>query len=81
MKSDRDKNLIEDFDLLKQSISEPFIKTYKLQQGESRNAAVLFLDIQKFTNLSERLDSEEVKNIVYSTFSVFRKIINKYNGW
>ena len=49
--------------------------------GETRRvAAVLFADLKGFTSLSERLDPEEVRDILDRVFSRASEIIEKHGG-
>ena len=53
-------NLFDDFELDEIIEKE---KTTLLSEGERRNVAILFADIQGFTELSESLDHEIIKNM------------------
>ena len=55
--------------------------TEKLKEGERRIVSVLFVDISGFTNLSESMDHEEVKDIVDKLFKVFTSSIEKHGGY
>lgn len=52
----------------------------KLKKGERRNVSVLFLDIKGFTAISEKLDPEEVTQIIDNVFKVFTGEIVRYGG-
>ena len=52
----------------------------KLKKGERRNVSVLFLDIKGFTAMSEKLDPEEVTQIIDNIFKVFTSEILRYGG-
>lgn len=55
-------------------------ETIKLKKGERRNVSVLFLDIKGFTAMSEKLDPEEVTQIIDNVFKVFTGEIVRYGG-
>jgi len=55
-------------------------ETIKLKKGERRNVTVLFLDIKGFTAMSEKLDPEEVSQIIDNVFKVFTAEIVRYGG-
>ena len=75
-------NILDDsFDSLKDSIAEPTEKIFKLKKGERRDAAIIFLDLKGFTAMSTTLDSEQVVEIINSTFVLFTKVIEKYMGY
>lgn len=52
----------------------------KLKKGERRNVTVLFLDIKGFTAMSEKLDPEEVTQIIDNVFKVLTSEIVRYGG-
>lgn len=49
--------------------------------GERRHVTIMFSDLSGYTAMSERLDPEEVKNIMRTIFSEVRQIIKKYDGY
>ena len=53
-------------------------ETIKLKKGERRNVTVLFLDIKGFTSMSEKLDPEEVTQIINNVFKVLTGEIVRY---
>ena len=55
-------------------------KKIELDEGERRKVAVLFLDIQGFTTLSQHLDPEEARRIATTALHVFVGIIKQYGG-
>ena len=56
-------------------------KTTLLTDGERRNVAILFADIQGFTELSESLDHEIVKNILDGILKVFTISVENHGGY
>ncbi|MCC7431429.1 tetratricopeptide repeat protein [bacterium] len=70
-----------DFDKLAGIVSESKVEKITLREGEKRVVSILFLDLHGFTKISEKLDPEEVRNIVDNTFKIFSKIIQNYNGY
>ena len=49
-------------------------------EGERKNVTVLFADISGFTALSEKLDPEEVTELINRCFKVLIDVIYKYEG-
>ena len=49
--------------------------------SERKYVTVLFSDLSGYTEMSERLDPEEVKEITSAIFSELTKIIEKYDGF
>lgn len=66
-------------------IPKEFAKKIELEKeklkGTRRKIAVLFADISGFTSLCEKLDPEEVTNLMNSVFDKFSEIIYKYEGY
>lgn len=54
--------------------------SFKLDEGERREIAILFLDIVGFTKLAEEMDPEELKVVVSSTLKVLTGVIKKFGG-
>jgi len=48
--------------------------------GERKNVTVLFADVSGFTKLSEKLDPEEITDIINKLFKVLIKIVYEYEG-
>ena len=55
--------------------------TSKLKEGERRNVSTLFGDIKGFVNISEKVDSEDLKNLMDSFFKVMSQLVEKYGGY
>jgi class 3 adenylate cyclase/tetratricopeptide (TPR) repeat protein len=49
-------------------------------EGERRNVTVMFSDLSGYTAMSERLDPEEVKEIVGGVFREAARIVGRYEG-
>jgi len=49
-------------------------------EGERKNVTVLFADVSGFTELSEKLDPEEVTDIINNLFKVLIAIVYEYEG-
>src|SRR5262245_58338116 len=49
--------------------------------GERRYVSILFADISGYTSMSERLDPEEVTNIVNHCFDVLDGIVKSHGGF
>ena len=72
-------NLDYIFDELNIDLNEE--KTSLLTEGERRNVAILFADIQGFTELSESLDHEVVKNILDGILKAFSRSVENHGGY
>ncbi|KAA3600854.1 MAG: tetratricopeptide repeat protein [Calditrichaeota bacterium] len=57
------------------------VQTVKLQEGERRIVSILFADIKGFTSLSEKLDPEQVRNILDKLLKLFSNCIEKHGGY
>ncbi len=49
-------------------------------EGEIKNVTVLFADISGFTALSEKLDPEEITELINNCFKVLIEVIYRYEG-
>lgn len=49
--------------------------------GERKYETVMFSDLTGYTEMSERLDTEEIREITSTIFSELTKIIEKYGGF
>jgi class 3 adenylate cyclase/tetratricopeptide (TPR) repeat protein len=49
-------------------------------EGERKQATVLFSDLSGYTAMSERLDPEEIREIMDQVFGEITSILNKYDG-
>jgi class 3 adenylate cyclase/tetratricopeptide (TPR) repeat protein len=49
-------------------------------EGERRQVTVLFSDLSGYTAMSERLDPEEVKNLMSRIFGEITQVVSKYDG-
>jgi predicted ATPase/class 3 adenylate cyclase len=58
-----------------------FNETAAKVPSERKYATVMFADISGYTSLAERLDPEEVKDIVSHLFEEIAKVISKYEGF
>ncbi|MCD4848571.1 MAG: tetratricopeptide repeat protein [Candidatus Aegiribacteria sp.] len=54
---------------------------FKLKPGERRDIAVLYLDLDGFTALSEKLDHEEVHEIAKSIMDALVDVTEEYEGY
>jgi class 3 adenylate cyclase/tetratricopeptide (TPR) repeat protein len=50
-------------------------------EGERKRATVLFSDLSGYTAMTEKLDPEEVKEIMSRIFGEVAKVVNKYDGF
>jgi class 3 adenylate cyclase/predicted ATPase len=69
---------------LRSSITQPLANRIRpniiKMKGERKNVTVMFTDISGFTQMSEKLDPEEVINIINSCFNKLTEIIYRYEG-
>ncbi len=74
--------LRSDLDKLSQLSQAPKkAETVTLKEGERRNVTILFLDIQGFTAMSEKLDPEDVQLIIDNCFKILSNEIEKHFGF
>jgi class 3 adenylate cyclase/tetratricopeptide (TPR) repeat protein len=50
-------------------------------EGERKHATVLFSDLSGYTTMSEKLDPEELKEIMSRIFEEIAKVVDKYEGF
>ena len=55
--------------------------TEKLKDGERRIVSILFADISGFTKLSEKMDHEEVRDIIDKLFKLFTSSVERHGGY
>lgn len=63
-----------------ETLAEKIIRVGKQVEGERRNVTALFADISGYTSLSERLDPEQVYELIDSTLRAFTAEIYKHEG-
>ncbi|MBA7663216.1 hypothetical protein ES703_71255 [subsurface metagenome] len=63
-----------------QSLIDKIIASGKEREGERKNVSIMFADISGFTSMSERLDPEEVTDIINKYFEKISEIIYRYEG-
>lgn len=51
-----------------------------LRAGERRTVTIVFSDMKDFSDLSERLDPEEVDNLMTTVFGGFESIVRRHDG-
>jgi class 3 adenylate cyclase/tetratricopeptide (TPR) repeat protein len=49
-------------------------------ESENRQATVMFVDIAGFTEMSEKLEAEEVTNITNACFELIGEVVERYDG-
>jgi len=59
---------------------EPVKKSEQSIEEERKQVTVLFSDLSEYTAMSERLDPEEVKQIMSQIFGEITSAVNKYDG-
>jgi adenylate cyclase len=74
-------NLKTDLDKLSANLPEPAFVVSRLKEGERRVVTILFLDIEGFTAMSEKLDPEDVQLIIDRCFKILTGEIEKYGGY
>ena len=72
-------NTLFDSDVFQESSIQE--KTIRLKDGERRNVSILFADIHGFTSLSEKLDHEEVQDIVDRLMKLLSQSVEKFGGY
>lgn len=69
---------------LRRSVPQEFVNILRAQggriEGERRQVTVMFVDVSRFTPMSEQLDPEQVTDIINRCFSVLGEVIYKYEG-
>jgi class 3 adenylate cyclase len=55
--------------------------TQLTSEGERKHVTVLFSDLSGYTAMSEKLDPEEVKDIMNRIFEPIKQVIQKYEGF
>lgn len=63
-----------------QSLASKNLPSRKQMKGERKNVTILFSDISGFTQMSEKLDPEEVIDLINSCFNKLTEIIYSYEG-
>ncbi|NNG07559.1 MAG: AAA family ATPase, partial [Desulfobacteraceae bacterium] len=61
-------------------LADKILTTRSSIEGERKLITVLFLDVANFTGISERLDPEQVHEIMDGTFKILMDEIHKYEG-
>jgi class 3 adenylate cyclase/tetratricopeptide (TPR) repeat protein len=61
-------------------LSEKILTTKSALEGERKLVTVLFADVANFTSLSEKLDPEEVHQLMDGCFKVLMDAIHRYEG-
>jgi class 3 adenylate cyclase/tetratricopeptide (TPR) repeat protein len=61
-------------------LAEKILTTRSALEGERKLVTVLFADVANFTALSERLDPEEIHQIMDGCFKILMDEIHKYEG-
>ena len=56
-------------------------KTIRHKEGERRNVTIVFADIHGFTSLSEKLDHEEVQDIIDRLMKLLSQSVEKFGGY
>lgn len=65
---------------INKSTIESSIQNYDTLQENRKNVAVIFADISGFTELSERMDPEEVREIINDCFNYITKPVYELDG-
>jgi class 3 adenylate cyclase len=61
-------------------LAEKILSTGKSLEGERKLVTVLFADVAGYTALSEKLDAEEVRQIMEGCFQILMDEIHRYEG-
>lgn len=75
-----DEMLSELHSSMAQSLASKILPNRKQMKGERKNVTILFSDISGFTQISEKLDPEEVIDLINSCFNKLTEIIYRYEG-
>jgi hypothetical protein len=62
-------------------VDEKIEKFEPAAEGERKYVTVLFSDLSGYTSLSEKLDPEELKEIMNRIFKQIKQVIQKYEGF
>ena len=66
---------------ISESPPEETIPTRIPAEGERKHVTVLFSDLSGYTAMSEKMDPEEVKELMNRIFGQITKVVHKYNGF
>jgi class 3 adenylate cyclase len=61
-------------------LAEKILTSRSALEGERKQVTVLFVDISGFTSLSERLDAEEVHQLMSRAFDLMLAEVHRYEG-
>src|SRR5690242_12887991 len=61
-------------------LAEKILTSKSALEGERKQVTVLFVDISGFTSLSERLDAEEVHQLMSRAFDLMLAEVHRYEG-
>ena len=61
-------------------LAEKILTTRSSMQGERKLVTVLFADVANYTSIAEKLDPEEVHQIMDRCFKILMDEIHKYEG-
>ncbi|MCK4306825.1 tetratricopeptide repeat protein [candidate division WOR-3 bacterium] len=75
-----DERLVAVRSLLPSTLAEKIRRESKKIKGERKYVTVMFADISGFTSFSERLEPEDLTNLMNQCFSALSKVIYKYEG-
>jgi len=73
--------ITDDLDMLSEIFNPVEEKTIKLEEGENRVVSILFLDVNGFTSMSEKMGSENTKRTMDKILTTFTNSIIKYGGY
>jgi len=61
-------------------LADRILTTRQSIEGERKSVTVLFTDVANYTTMSEKLDSEEVRQIMDGCFKIIMDSVHKYEG-
>jgi class 3 adenylate cyclase len=75
--------LLADLDTIASEASAGFgsRREYRLEPGETRPAAILFLDVVGFTGLARKLNTEHLSRLIDRTFRIFDLTVRAEGGY
>jgi len=61
-------------------LADKILASRKIMEGERKQVTVLFADVSSFTSMSEKLDPEEVHNLVSEILVFLAEEVHRYEG-
>ncbi len=74
-------SITEDIEKLAQLIAPIETKSLNFIEGERREVAILFLDLQGFTTMSESMDHEQLHKLIFGVMRTLATVIEQHGGY